>query len=520
MNRRSAITALEMFDYYVKIQPEAPAAATPENALNYGEFNAQAEYIAASLQCRGIAAGDRVALITTNRIEAMVLLYATMKIGAVYVPVNFRLAPKEIEYVLKDSSAKAVFVEEEPYRAVVDGLELPNLETRVLFNAEPGETWLGWDTLLKEDTADFSADIPSPDTQVYQMYTSGTTGFPKGVMITQEQLANLVVSGNMLKPTLPDDARHLVVAPLFHGAAMCSAITILSAGKSLYILDNFDPQGFVDTLVNERITDVTVVPAILHAILFMVPNIEQYDFSNLLRITYGASPITVDLLQKSLEVFDCEFQQVFGMTEVGAIATILTAADHRQALNGKPELLRSCGRASPFNCVKIVDPETRKELPVGEVGEIAVETPHMMTGYAGLAEKTAEVIEGSWYFSGDGGYLDEDGYLYIKDRIKDMIVSGGENVYPAEVENALAWHPAVADVAVIGAPDEKYGEAVVAVLVAAPDQERPTNETLIEYCREHLAGYKIPRRYEYVDVLPRNASGKLLKNELRAQFAE
>ena len=275
----------------------------------------------------------------------------------------------------------------------------------------------------------------------------------------------------------------------------------------------------MQTLVAEQAADVMVVPAMLLAVLQHVPDLHQYDFSHLEKIIYGASPITVDVLERSMAAFGCQFQQGFGMTETVASATALNADDHIKALNGRPELLRSCGRAGLFVDLKIVDAETRAELPAHEVGEIAIRAPHVMEGYSKQPDKTAEVLdEDGWYYSGDGGYVDEEGYVYIQDRIKDMVVSGGENVYPAEVENALMSHPDIADVAVIGLPDEKYGEAVVAVYVPVMGA-RIDDGDIVEFCRSRIAGYKIPRRYECVEQLPRNPSGKILKRDLREQFA-
>lgn len=519
MNRKTSITTIEMSDYFVKVQPEATAILMDGDSLTYGELEMRARHLAAALQSCSVGAGDRVAVLARNRMESIELLYATMKIGAIYVPMNWRLAPPEFKYILEDSGATVLFSETEPFRQAIDGLDgLSKLQTRVLMDAGSDGNWTGWDEFRNTDDLAFEAYPPNPAAVVYQMYTSGTTGFPKGVLITQQQLANMIVHGRLMPDSIPSDGRHLSVAPLFHAAALVSVISVLAAGRSISILRKFDAHRYVRTLVDQGISDTTVVPAMLQAIIAGVPNLETYDFSKLRRIAYGGSPITADLLRKSMDVFNCDFHQAYGMTELVASATALTAADHNRALRDKPELLQSCGRPGPFVRVKIVDPKTRLELPAGEVGEIAIEAPQMMSGYAGKPDKTAEVIDGSWYYSGDGGYMDEDDYVYVKDRIKDMIISGGENVYPAEVENALALHDGITDVAVIGLPDEKYGSAVVAVVVATDPNSPPDEDALIDHCRALIAGYKIPRRYEFVETLPRNASGKLLKTELRSTY--
>ncbi|MEL7199825.1 MAG: AMP-binding protein [Pseudomonadota bacterium] len=515
------MTAIEMMDFFVASQPDAPALSDEGRELSYREVNSEAERLASALRGIGVGEEDRVAIITLNRVEQLTLIYATMKIGAVYVPINNKLAPPEIKYVLQNAGAKVLFAEEEPFRTVVDALEgLPQLRHYVLIDGKSGSGWIGWDDFIGESGASIEPLEYSPTRPVYQMYTSGTTGFPKGVVITQQQLATFVVQASLIPPQPPQGACYLTVAPLFHAAALCSCVSALCLGRSSHIVKEFNPLHFVETIAARGISNTTVVPAMLQAILATVPNLESYDFSCLEKIVYGASPITEDLLRKSMDVFDCDFQQGYGMTELVAMVTALTAADHRAALAGRPELLRSCGRPGPFTKLKIVDPETRVELARGEVGEIAIKSTAMMECYGGMPEKTAEVIDGTWYYSGDGGYLDEEGYLYIKDRIKDMIITGGENVYPAEVENALASHSAIADVAVIGLPDDKFGSAVVAVAVAAENSSIPSTEELIEFCRPLIASFKIPRRYEFVDELPRNASGKLLKNKLRSDFAE
>jgi acyl-CoA synthetase (AMP-forming)/AMP-acid ligase II len=519
--RKSAITTFEMLDYFVRISGEKTALKQDSRQLSYAQWQQQALVVANALLNAGIGPGDRVAVLTYNRLEQFVILYAAMKLGVVYVPVNYRLAPGEFKYILNQSESKAIFIESDELCEKIDSIaDETSLSTFVRIDASeaPAGRWQSFDHFVADTAATPLAFEPKPETPVYQMYTSGTTGFPKGVLVTQQQSAAFVVHSLWIPPRVDAGKPHLAVAPIFHAGALCSGIMALSAGRPVVILKDFNPQLVVEALVNEKIADVMLVPAMLHAILQYVPNLDQYDFSHLEKIIYGASPITVDVLERSMKAFGCNFQQGFGMTETVASATALTADDHIKAINGRPELLRSCGRAGLFVDVKIVDTLSREELPLGEIGEIAVRAQHVMDGYSKQPEKTAEVLdEDGWYYSGDGGYIDEEGYVFIKDRIKDMIVSGGENVYPAEVENALMSHPDIIDVAVIGLPDEKFGEAVVAICVTSADAELDP-KAMIEYCREHIAGYKIPRRYERIDQLPRNPSGKILKRELREQF--
>jgi acyl-CoA synthetase (AMP-forming)/AMP-acid ligase II len=262
---------------------------------------------------------------------------------------------------------------------------------------------------------------------------------------------------------------------------------------------------------------VFMVPAMIMAVL-QIPDIEKRDFSGLKQIFYGASPISEAVLRRAMEVFGVDFIQMYGMTETGGTVVNLTVEDHQRALAGKPELLLSCGRPSVGVEVRIMDFDGN-ECPTGEVGEIWIKSDTNMLGYYNLPEATASSLTDGWVHSGDAGYMDEEGYIYLKDRIKDMVVSGGENIYPVEVENAIAHHEAVADVAVIGVPDEKYGEALLAFVVLKEGASL-TVEEMIEFCRERIAGYKIPRKLEIIGEMPRNPSGKILKKELRKPYWE
>ena len=523
----TAVTTCEMLDYYVRINGDKLALKQSDRTFTYAEWEQQATRLAQTLSSRGLGRGDRIAVLTFNCLEQFIILYATMKLGAVYVPINYRLAPQEITYILQQSEAKAVFSEGnelcEKINSLSDSLSLDTFirvdsTHPINSNESKNDCWQALDKLIADAPVGNIDFEPQPETIVYQMYTSGTTGFPKGVMVSQQQLANFVMSMILIPPRIDVGKLHLIVAPLFHAAALCNGIVALCMGRPVLVLKDFEPQQLVDTLVSEKISEVMLVPAMIQSVLQTVKNLDQYNFSHLEKIFYGASSMTVDVLRRAMDGFQCQFQQGFGMTESVASTTILTVEDHQKALNGRPELLRSCGRAAAFAALKIVDPDSRKELAIGEVGEIAVRSPFLMDGYSKQPEKTNEVFVDGWYYSGDGGYMDAEGYVFIKDRLKDMIISGGENVYPAEVENTLMSHPDIIDVAVIGLPDEKYGETVVAICVGK-NAARPDDKAMIEYCRDLLAGYKIPRRYEYIDELPRNASGKLLKVKLRERFA-
>jgi fatty-acyl-CoA synthase len=312
------------------------------------------------------------------------------------------------------------------------------------------------------------------------------------------------------------DDRVLLVAPMYHAAAAITALGSVAIGASMLIHEDFDPAAVVRALSEERITRTTLVPAMIQACLVFVPDVAERRYDDLRLIVYGASPIAVETLKRAMAVFGCDFAQGYGMTETTAQLTLLGPEDHRRALAGKPELLLSAGRPLPGTEIRIVDANGRP-VPNGTIGEIVGRGPQLMRGYWNLPEASAEALKDGWLHTGDAGTLDDEGYLYIQDRTKDMIVSGGENVYPREIENVLFEHPGVADVAVIGVPDETWGEAVKAIVVLRQGASA-TEEEIVDFCRGRLAGYKRPRSVDFSAALPRNASGKVLKKDLRERY--
>jgi acyl-CoA synthetase (AMP-forming)/AMP-acid ligase II len=355
-----------------------------------------------------------------------------------------------------------------------------------------------------------------PDDMLYLMYTSGTTGHPKGVMVSHRNAITHVEQSMVAScASRAPGQRALMTTPLYHAAGALRIMTAAINGGTIVLMEHFEAQPFVKNLIEERINTVNMVPQIIQRLLDEIPGIEKMDFRHLEVIYYGAAPIAETTLRRAMEVFHCDLIQGYGLTESTGGFAYLNEVDHRKALQGRPELLRSTGRAVVLAEIKIVDPQGREVLR-GTPGEICVRGANVMRGYWNRPEATAEAIRDGWLHTGDAGTMDAEGYLYLHDRLKDMIVSGGTNIYPAEIESVLLEHPAISDAAVVGIPDDKWGEAVLAVCVARA--EAPKSEEMIEFCRSRLGSYKIPRRYEFVKELPRNASGKLLKRVLREPY--
>lgn len=513
---------MRLHDYLEFFARETPAHFCAEMGgmkLTYLEVDRLANRFANSLLAQGLNKGDRFTYISLNSIDMVIMYYGAAKVGVIPVPLNYRLAPREVLYIVNDSCSKLVFSQPE-FSDGVDAVsgEFENVQALIhLSSGKDRKGWFRYDNWLVDDDSKPVTDIVDTD-QLYQMYTSGTTGLPKGVMSNHYSVCENITSGILFAGMEVSRERSLIVAPMYHVAAAVTAMLVIARGGSLVMVDAFDPVNVVNKLEGEKITIVTLVPAMIQACLIHVPDLDSRDFSSLRRITYGASPIAKEVLVNAIDKFGCEFSQGFGMTELSCIATGLSAEDHIRAVESEPELLTSAGRAVLGTDVRIAD-ENDQEVPYGTVGELQVRGPQVMTGYWNRPDATAETLKGGWMHTGDAARMDEHGYIYIQDRIKDMIVSGGENIYPAEVENALFQHPAVVDAAVIGIPSEQWGESVLAFLVVQGD-EKPTTEDLIEFCRSHLAGYKLPRQVEFVDVLPRNASGKVLKNQLREPYWE
>jgi long-chain acyl-CoA synthetase len=486
-------------------RPDAVALRHGGREVAYGELDERSNRLAQALLDSGVQAGSHVAYLDRTAPEVVELLFATAKVGAVTVPLNWRLAPRELALVLEDARPP-VLIAGESYADVagelVAGLS-PAPERVVVGDAY--ERWLAAHDAIDPGGRGASSDV------VLQMYTSGTTGAPKGVLTTHRNLAAAAETS----PYWAFDAESVSMTPLpmFHIGGIGWAFLGLWNGATTVLVSQFVAEDVLDVLEQQRVTNAVLVPTMIQ-MLTAVPGAAERDYSALRSIAYGASPITTTLLEAALRTFRCPLFGVYGLTESTGGVVHLEPADHDPD-GPRRHLLRSAGRPLPWVDVKIADPMTGTELGSGEVGEVWVRAPNVMLGYFNRAAETAAALTpDGWLRTGDGGYIDEDGYLFLTDRIKDMIVSGGENVYPIEVEDVLAQHADVADVAVVGIPDERWGELVKAFVILRPGCSA-TGDELVAFARERLAGYKLPRAVEFVDDLPRTPSGKVLKRELR-----
>lgn len=464
---------------------------------SHDEFRSRCYRLAAMLRGKGAQPGDRIAILAANTVHYMESYVATPAAGFVLVPLNTRHAEPELKYAIEDAGTKILLTDRDPgsLRDLVD--------TVVMIPDE-------FDSLLESAEETVIGEGVTEDTLAGLFYTGGTTGASKGVMLTHRNLISNAFHFMTVLPPSPDNV-FLIMAPLFHAAGSNGVLGGIWSGSCQIPLKVFDPAVALDLIQEHKVTHTLGVPAMISAISEL-QHTHPRDTSSLKLIAHGGSPIATAVVKRAHEAFpSAEFMHVYGMTEASPLLT---------GLRNEQDLLdvdrgRSCGQPLIGVQVKIID-KAGDEMPIDEVGELAARGPNIMKGYWRKDEQTREVLEDGWYRSGDMAYIDNEGFVFLVDRSKDMIVSGGENVYCSEVEEALYKHPAVLEAAVFGVPDEDWGEAVHAVVVP---RESVTSEDLIEFCREHIAGYKLPKAISFSDTeLPKSGPGKILKRELRAPY--
>ena len=487
-----------------------------ERKQTWAELLARSAQVAQALLAEGVGPQDRIGFLDKNGIEHFEVFYGAALLNAVCVDINWRLAAPEIEYIVNDADCKVLVVGPD-FVPILEAIA-PNLTTvsKIVVIGGYGsyQSYAQW---VAQHPATDPGIASAQDDVAFQLYSSGTTGRPKGVMLTNANFFGLLPMAKEMWELSPASV-NLVAMPLFHIGGGGWATAGMYEGCTSVILRDLDPVGLVSMFGEMRITHAFLVPAVLQFML-MVPGVDTADYSSLQVFAYGASPISEEVLARSVRMFGCKFWQVYGLTETTGAVINLPPSDHDlEGLN--KHRLRSCGLPGPGVEVKIMDNDNDVEAAQGEVGEIWIRSPQVMKGYWKMPEETTKAISSDgWFRSGDAGYIDADGYVYIHDRVKDMIVSGGENVYPAEVENVLMGHPGIADVAVIGVPDDKWGETAKAMVVRAGGSDVSESE-IIAYARERLARFKCPTTVEWLDSLPRNPSGKVLKKDLRAPYWE
>ena len=520
-------TAAGMFRANVAERGDGVMFRSAGTTVTWAEHYRRACSLAQALLADGVAPGDRVAFLDRNGLAYFEVLFGGALAGAVNVAVNWRLAPPEMAAVIDDSRATILVIHREfvPCLAAMES-GLPAVKGVVILGDPKADADQGGasdlarrvgyeDWLAACDPVD-PGFVGEPDDISMQLYTSGTTGLPKGVMLANRNISTMIELAGADAFSIDESTVSLVAMPLFHIGGSGWALTAMSRGGTSVILRDMDPAELLRLVERERITHTFVVPAVL-MLLLGTPGIEKADLSSLDTIYYGASPIAEDVLVRCMAVIGCHFAQVYGMTETSGAIVRLEHQDHDPD-GERRHLLRAAGKPLPEVDIRIVDPDTSGDVPTNTVGEIWTRSPYNMVGYWQKPEETAStILEGGWLRTGDAGYMDDEGYLFLHDRIKDMVVSGGENIYPAEVENVLLGVPGVGDAAVIGVPDDTWGETVKAVVVRAPGSDVAA-DAIIAFCRERLAHYKCPTSVDFTETLPRNPSGKILKRELREPY--
>jgi acyl-CoA synthetase (AMP-forming)/AMP-acid ligase II len=497
--------------------PEKIAIICGDLRRTYRDFNARANRLASQLRKTGVGKGDRVAVLQKNGPELLETMFATFKIGAIAVPMNARLHPKEAAYILQDSGAKAIVFTDDfaaPLEAIKD--ELGDITTFICIGEAP--SWAKpYEPFIADGDPTDRDEACDKDDLAWLFYTSGTTGKPKGAMESHGNLQFMTDHYPVEVYQLKADDIVMHPGPLTHGSGLWAVSVTAGAGTHLIPSSaSFDPDHIFGLIEKFKVTKIAFIAPTMITMLLNAPNIEKYDLSSLRFLGYGGSPMYVEDLKRAITQWGPILCQIYGQGETPMTITMLTPDDHKLAAEN-PALenrLASAGRIRDDIQIAILD-ENDKELGDEQIGEIALRGDCVMKGYWNKKEATDEAFKGGWYHTGDLGKRDADGFYYLLDRKKELIITGGANVYPREVEEVLLLHPGVLEVAVIGVPDRLWGESVMAVVRPRPGM-KPQESELLDLCKDHLSGYKKPRYIRFQDDLPKSGYGKILKRELKA----
>ncbi|MDA0302132.1 MAG: AMP-binding protein [Chloroflexi bacterium] len=508
------------------IVPDRIAIAGPDERVTYAELQSRANRLAQAFQSMGIGRGQAVGVMAVNSVEFAEIYYASAAVGATMVPLNFRAKPEELTYMIDSTDVAALFIAER-YFSIFESIasSTPSVKHVITLDFERD----GHPSLksLREANEDIPVWCETDDKDATLIiFTSGTTALPKGVVLSYQALTALVVNTQAPADPTADQQVVLVSVPFFHIAGATTLMSAVFSGRRLVVLPQFDPPAWLSAVEREGVTHAFVVPTMLKRIM-EVDDFDKYNLSTLQLITYGAAPMPYEVVRRAVDVFAANRANVglmnsYGQTEATGSMTTLGPDDHR--LNGTPEenevtiqRLRSVGRPMTDIDVAILLPDGRI-APANEEGEICIRGDRVMRGYNKRDEDTAGALHDGWLHTGDVGKIDDGGYLFITGRLKDMVIRGGENIAPAEIEQILEDHHGVAEAAIIGVPDVEWGEVCKAIMVPVDESLLPSEQELTEYVKSRLASYKAPALYQWVDELPRNPMGKILKTELRDKY--
>ena len=496
-----------ILDFHVNKNPDSVTVSIENTDYKNTDILSKVSALVEFLKKSDIESGDRIALLAKNSSEFIELMYASSILELVMVPINFRLAYEEVKFIVQDSGSKIIIFGEE-FKEIVEELNSDKTKLELSFEIKELRKLLKDKGPVSFDSS-WLSNIGS-NTPLFQMYTSGTTGNPKGALISQKGIISLIENGmDNLGPFDPN-AVNLVCMPLFHIAGSAWLFFGLASGCKNILLVDIIPDKILDIIENFNVATTLMVPAVIQMVVAAAEKNNKI-LKNVKNIVFGASPMAVDTLKRAQKIFpNSDFTHVYGMTETTGMFMSLDPRELRANRR-----LESCGKCFSNSEIKIVDAQNN-EVPIKTIGEIICRTDQIMDGYFNREDANDEAIKDGWFYTGDAGYIDEEGYLFIRDRIKDLIITGGENVYPAEVENALMVQPSIIDCAVIGVSNPKWGEAVLALVVVKEDYF--SENELKAALRSHLAGFKIPKTFHIVDSLPRNAGGKITKHVLREKY--